>query len=112
MIRFGARIHPQQVVGAEPLSAIVAVAVVVAAATAGAPLPPPPPSLAGSQPQPLLLEVRGSSAKAWVDIPVLSAYVHDGLFCNALYLDSMLMYMLVLSHVIVVIKQVIYQGRF
>jgi len=38
---------------------------------------------------------------------VLSA----GFLCNALYLDSVLLYMLVLSYVIVVIKRVSYQGR-
>lgn len=42
---------------------------------------------------------------------MLSAYVHDGLLCNALYLDSVLPYMLVLSYVVVVIKRVSYQGR-
>lgn len=32
-------------------------------------------------------------------------------FCNALYLDSVLLYMLVLTYVIVVIKRVSYHGR-
>lgn len=41
--------------------------------------------------------------------PVLCAYIHDGFLCNALYLDSVLLIMLVLSYVIVVIKRVSYQ---